>query len=311
MGELLKCRCCGHDEAELRTDSFAMHQVRCKNCGRASRWFNDASEAEYDWNEKNGSITDCVLSEKEKQKSKTRKTDAKKADDILQGYDSKFISRWNEEQVQSMLGEYFTSYGRSAPLFTNISFGFFKQKNIEADCLRMTEEGYLHEYEIKRSFTDFKNDFKKKNFHDDVRIARLTYVLPERMACSWLREFVKSEFNNFKRGFSFLFYSEEMGHIITQRNAGYVDWAERFDSNNYITAKQCNELERRNPAFPYIRRLFGEERSELYRLMMYRYWSLNLRVFHSVQRKMCGDGEEKKVSDGPSDAEKAAILFDK
>ena len=49
----------------------------------------------------------------------------------------------------------------------NVSWGLL---NHEADMVIMTPSGYLTEIEIKRSWEDFKADFKKGHKHDDERI---------------------------------------------------------------------------------------------------------------------------------------------
>ncbi len=49
--------------------------------------------------------------------------------------------------------------------------------NHECDCLIMTKAGYLTEIEIKRSYSDFLNDFKKDHVHDDDRIKEFYFPI--------------------------------------------------------------------------------------------------------------------------------------
>lgn len=60
-------------------------------------------------------------------------------------------------------------------------------KHFECDILELTKAGYLYEYEIKTSKSDFKNDAKKKSWHgskyDLIKAGNRTnyfyYIVPE------------------------------------------------------------------------------------------------------------------------------------
>ena len=65
---------------------------------------------------------------------------------------------------------------RSDTMATNISWGLL---NHEADFVSMNRSGYLTEVEIKRSWEDFKADFKKDHEHKDERVYRFFYCVPE------------------------------------------------------------------------------------------------------------------------------------
>ena len=59
----------------------------------------------------------------------------------------------------------------------NLSYGLL---NHECDVVIVSKSKYLTEIEIKRSFSDFLADFKKKHHHDDdCRIKNFYYCLPE------------------------------------------------------------------------------------------------------------------------------------
>ena len=51
--------------------------------------------------------------------------------------------------------------------------------NHECDCLIMSKAGYLTEIEIKRSYSDFLNDFKKNHVHNDDRIKAFYFMVHE------------------------------------------------------------------------------------------------------------------------------------
>lgn len=51
--------------------------------------------------------------------------------------------------------------------------------NHECDCLIMTKSGYLTEIEIKRSYEDFLNDFKKDHHHEDPHIKEFFFMVHE------------------------------------------------------------------------------------------------------------------------------------
>ncbi len=78
--------------------------------------------------------------------------------------------------VEKMLADY---YGiRQNLVVPNVAWGFWEH---EADLVVVTASGYLTEIEIKRSWTDFLADFQKECYHDDQRIDKLYYAVPECM----------------------------------------------------------------------------------------------------------------------------------
>ena len=72
----------------------------------------------------------------------------------------------------------------------NLSWGLL---NHEADLVVMSKSGYLTEIEIKRSWEDFKADFKKDHEHNDDRISNFYYCVPESILGKVL-EFFKERF---------------------------------------------------------------------------------------------------------------------
>lgn len=133
----------------------------------------------------------------------------------------------------------------------NVSWGFFSEH--EADLVGFSNAGVLTEYEIKRSWSDFIADFKKKSYHNDDRIAALYYVVPEIMAepaVEYIDAFSKERAEN-----------GDMGHyykagVIAINEEGYTK-----------VVKYCNY-----PASN--KKMYIENIVELERLGCLRYWDL-------------------------------------
>ena len=82
------------------------------------------------------------------------------------------------EQIETLIVGFVDSpfYIRKYNVVPNVSWGLL---NHEADLLALSRSGYLTEIEIKRSWEDFKADFKKSHTHDSPFINRLYYAVPE------------------------------------------------------------------------------------------------------------------------------------
>lgn len=168
------------------------------------------------------------------------------------------------------------SIGRRRVCVRNVAWGFFK--NIEVDFLSESDMGYLTDWEIKRSREDFLADFKKKHFHDDIRIKNLIYVLPDVMAGDWLRGWCEKNYKTFKRHFTFRFYSSEgercqlhdESKIVVQKVDGYNYKSIRqptiYHTCNYITDSMMADIIINDKLYDYRRPLFLEEKVRLYRL---------------------------------------------
>lgn len=183
-------------------------------------------------------------------------------------------TKWSVRDIQRAI----VSHTRNDESIPNVSFGFFK--NIECDLVQVSGAAYLHEYEIKRSWGDFTADFRKRHFHDDIRIYRLTFVLPESFAGDRLKKFCMENYQKFEREFDFMFYLEdgdicEMAkvkpHPINQYRTTYLP-EERFRTETYITDEMMKAIRRNDRAAPYRRHLFVEELAKLYRLGVIRLW---------------------------------------
>ncbi len=51
----------------------------------------------------------------------------------------------------------------------------------EADLLYITKNNYLYEIEIKVTYQDFWNDFKKRLYHSSPKVRGLYYAMPEEL----------------------------------------------------------------------------------------------------------------------------------
>lgn len=183
-------------------------------------------------------------------------------------------TKWSVADIQKAIVRH-TQNDVSIP---NVSFGFFK--NIECDLIQVSSAAYVREFEIKRSWSDFMSDFRKKHFHDDVRLHRLTFVLPESFAGDRLKKFCADHYQEFKREFDFLFYLENGDSCRIAEGSWQTtgDWrakyvvAERFRTNTYITDEMMKVVRNNDHAAPYRRHLFAEELASLYRLGVIRLW---------------------------------------
>ena len=145
------------------------------------------------------------------------------------------------------------------------------------DLLTESREGWLTDYEIKRSKEDFLVDFKKKHYHDDIRIKHLVYVLPDALANDWLKNWCAENYKDFKRSFSFKFYNSvgedcyihndfewevDKGLYYYRRRKVYNE----FHTSNFLTPEMTADIDARDPLYDYRRQLFLEEKVRLYRL---------------------------------------------
>lgn len=119
----------------------------------------------------------------------------------------------------------------------NVSFGLLEY---EADLIIMSNTGYLTEIEIKRSIEDLKADFKKKHTHNDEKIYRFFYCIPESIKINAIELFKEKNINP-----AILIYDET--GIIT-RCGGFSEKGGR--------------------------KLFIEEQLKLAKLGCFRFWNL-------------------------------------
>lgn len=152
-------------------------------------------------------------------------------------------TRLSVRQIQFALHGFTPLWNKRLDLMaTNISWGLLSH---EADFIIMNRSGYLTEVEIKRSWEDFKADFKKKHTHDDERIRYFYYCVPESIVDK-VKGFLTEKFpDNLDRP-ALLYFTEDGGIGI-----------ERFG---------C--------AYRGGRKLFLEEQLKLAKLAAMRFWKL-------------------------------------
>ena len=129
----------------------------------------------------------------------------------------------------------------------NVSWGLL---SYEADFVIVNKSGYMTEIEIKRSWTDFKADFKKAHKHDDERIYKFAYCVPESIkekVVAYIREHNPDTPDYMLP--AVIYYTEDMELGDTELKC--------FDNSNV----------------PKRRKLFLEERLTIARLGCLRYWS--------------------------------------
>lgn len=66
---------------------------------------------------------------------------------------------------------------RNNIIVPNVSWGFFATH--EADLVIINKTGYMTEVEIKRSWQDFLNDFKKHTTHDEGKVMWKYFAVPQ------------------------------------------------------------------------------------------------------------------------------------
>jgi hypothetical protein len=140
-----------------------------------------------------------------------------------------------------IIGWYKKNYTDFELAVPNVSYGLL---NHEADLIIMNKSGYLTEFEIKRSWSDFLADFKKKHTHEDELVRQFYYVVPKSIFQK-VYDFCKSE----QKSLSVIFYTEEKEF--------------KKEPMPYFLYKIRN-----------FRKLFLEEKFKLARLGCFRIWTL-------------------------------------
>lgn len=126
----------------------------------------------------------------------------------------------------------------------NVSWGFFREH--EADLVQISRSGFMTEYEIKRSWSDFLADFKKKSYHADDRISELYYVVPEVMAQQAADHICPDEKSRWSYHAGVLGFDEGLCRLKT-----------------YLAC-----------SYPKGKKLYLEDQYEIARLGVLRYWAM-------------------------------------
>ncbi len=152
------------------------------------------------------------------------------------------------DQIELAVAEVFGI--RNNIIVPNVSWGFFATH--EADLVIINKSGYMTEVEIKRSWQDFLNDFKKHTTHDEGKVMWKYFAVPECLAekiWQYLRD-------NGHRDWGVIQYLEN-------GNA----WVKYQPGNRNITTKS--------------NRLFLEEQLAIARLGSMRIWKLKEKLTKS------------------------------
>ena len=151
------------------------------------------------------------------------------------------------DQIHLALRNSYLWNKRSDIMVPNLSWGLLPY---EADFIVINRAGYMTEIEIKRSWEDFKADFKKDHRHDDERVYKFAYCVPESIcerAVSYIRE-QNTDMPDYMLP-AVIYYSEDMEIGFTELK--YFD--------NFNAKKR--------------RKLFLEEMFTIARLGQLRYWA--------------------------------------
>ena len=136
----------------------------------------------------------------------------------------------------------------------------------EADFVVINRSGYMTEIEIKRSWEDFKADFKKGHKHDDERVYKFAYCVPQCIA-EKVVSFLRDKYQGIPDWEipGVLYYTEDM-------EIGFT----KLRNMENFTAKRR-------------RRLFLEEQLTVARLGQLRYWNF---VENSFSKTIENDDED-------------------
>ena len=118
------------------------------------------------------------------------------------------------EQIETLITGYVDSpfYIRKNIVVPNVDWGFL---NHEADLLVMSKARCLTEVEIKRTWSDFMADFKKKHTHYDPKLSHFYYAVPWKIGehvFHWLYE------GTYKCDARFIYYEHSTVTGYTEHN---------------------------------------------------------------------------------------------
>jgi len=170
-------------------------------------------------------------------------------------------TKFSVKEIQLLIRDSQWCDQRSDLIVPNVSWGLLPY---EADLLCVKKSGLCTEFEIKRSFEDFKKDFTKDHFHDAEIIECFYYVIPEKIVDK-VKSFLTDRFE-----------PENVPAIIQFNESGNL---KRVMCDNGIDPFGHNLRK-------IYRKVTSDERAILGRLVSLRYWS--------VQEDICSVGYSKK-----------------
>lgn len=146
---------------------------------------------------------------------------------------------------------------RTDIMIPNLSWGLLPY---EADFVVVSKSGYLTEVEIKRSWEDFKADFKKNHNHDAEQVYYFYYCVPVSII-SKVKEFLMEKYGErYSLCAPAVLWYDESGNVRVA-----VDDNQRCFGMHYASSISPNVKHRK---------LFLEEQLTVARLGQLRYWSL-------------------------------------
>lgn len=170
-------------------------------------------------------------------------------------------TKFSVKEIQLLIRDSQLCDQRSDLIVPNVSWGLLPY---EADLLCVRKSGLCVEFEIKRSFEDFKKDFTKDHFHDAEIIAYFYYVVPEKIVDK-VKDFLSERFEH------------DLIPAVIQFN----------EDGNLLRAVSGDQKEPfGNPLRKIYRKVTSDERAILGRLASLRYWS--------VQEDVCSVGYSRK-----------------
>lgn len=176
------------------------------------------------------------------------------------------------EEIELAIYDSYLFNNKTDLFVPNVSYGLL---NHEADMIIMSKSGYLTEIEIKRSFSDFKADFKKKHTHDDPLIKNFYYLVPISIKDK-VMEFLYNKFPEYKEK------PWIMPAVLVYDEDGMID-----------------KVKESGPAFRKdARKLFLEEQFQLARLGCFRSWKYKEKLLLL----------EKEVNNKKDDNDKRELL---
>lgn len=112
------------------------------------------------------------------------------------------VKKWTEETIVQALGRVFAiSRGIDCAPNVLMYLHYYKDREryrrdrenwgrgeYEADFVYISKLGYLHEIEVKISIADFRNDQKKRHFHDHPEVRGFSYCMPSKLYQAHLDE---------------------------------------------------------------------------------------------------------------------------
>lgn len=141
------------------------------------------------------------------------------------------------EQIEVALAQYF-DYLHNIVVFNVKGWGALLPFYHECDVLVCTKAGYLTETEIKRSWSDFLADLKKKHKHETEKLAYFYYCVPQSFDTNKMAQLLEANGVRFSG-------------ILTYDNDCYIKVAyvkpttfKKVKAKDKLTEKQMLELAR-------------------------------------------------------------------